>query len=218
VTTVILACGTLLTHLSAAQERMHTNHEVIELETGLHAWPDRMAALIRETMEDLPEEVDTVLLAIGLCGGSVAGFPMPRRAVIPRVDDCITMLLHKDETRYANLKETGHMYLLDDLKKGLMSVERIKGDLENKYGKRADRIFRMWFDSYRSVDVVDTGVYDCHDAEYLAAAQRNADLLNVPLTFVQGGNILLEKLVAGKWDHQFLVAERGQVLSMEDFL
>ena len=42
-------------------------------------------------------------------------------------------------------------------------------------------------------------------------------LIHCPLIYVPGSNLLLEKLVSGKWDHQFLIAEKGRVLAKTDF-
>lgn len=215
--TVILSCGNLLRHVEAAQQKMNTNHEVVELDTRLHEFPEKMRKTIDEALRGLDAAVDTVLMAMGLCGGSVSDFPLPKRLVIPRVDDCITLLLHTDETWHANLKSGGHLYLTDTVD-DLMSTENILKSLTEKYGKKGKRVFDMWFKDYRSVDIIDTGVYDCYGPEYMEKARKNAELINCPLTHVAGSNLLLEKLVSGRWDHQFLIGEKGQTLRMQDFI
>lgn len=48
-------------------------------------------------------------------------------------------------------------------------------------------------------------------------AQKNADVMNVALDYVEGSNLLLEKLVSGRWDEQFLVAEPGHLIRHGDF-
>ena len=98
---------------------------------------------------------------MGLCGGSVSDIPLPRNIVIPKVDDCITLLMHTDDRWYANLKKCGHLYL--------------------------------------------------------TCAENSASLINCPLAFVPGSNIILEKLVSGRWDSQFIIASAGDVLHKEDF-
>lgn len=133
------------------------------------------------------------------------------------MDDCITLLLHRDQTWHPDLKECGHFYLTDTLDSRL-SIENMHRRLREDYGERDGmEIFNMWFASYESVDIIDTGVYDCRSAEYVEKAQRQAALVNCPLTYVDGRNLLLEKLVSGQWDHQFIVAEQGQVLDQMDF-
>ncbi|MGN0659239.1 MAG: DUF1638 domain-containing protein [Emergencia sp.] len=216
--TVIMACGNLLTHVKAAQAKEGTAYEIIELDSRLHAEPKDMREALFEKMEELPGDVDTVLLAMGHCGGSVSQRPLPKRLVMPKVDDCITMLLHRDDTWHPNLKEGGHLYITDSVDDRL-SASGIRDSLIEKYGeKKGLKVFDIWFDSYRSVDIIDTGVYDSFSAAYLKSARKNADLIGCPLCHVPGSNLLLEKLVAGRWDHQFLIAEKGRVLKEEDFL
>lgn len=67
------------------------------------------------------------------------------------------------------------------------------------------------------LDIIDTGIYPCRSAAYVEKAKRQAALVDCPLTYVEGSNLLLEKLVSGRWDHQFLVAEKGQVLEQAAF-
>jgi hypothetical protein len=110
------------------------------------------------------------------------------------------------------------MYLADDID-GKLSVPKIYAEQLEKYGeKKGKRLFDIWFESYRYVDIIDTGCYDCHCEAYVSKAEESAKLIHSQVQFVEGSNILLEKLVSGRWDEQFIVAEKGQVLEKEDFL
>lgn len=214
---IIMACDSLRQHINAAQKKAGTDYQVLELDSDLHVSPEKMRESVFEHMSALPGAVDTVLLAMGLCGGSVSDQPLPKRTVIPKVDDCITLLLHKDESWHANLKECGHLYLTDTVD-GNLSVENIRDRLFERYGEKKGRmVFDIWFAAYRSVDIIDTGVYDCYSDQYIKSTERNADLIHCPVCYVPGSNLLLEKLVKGQWDHQFIVAEKGQTLIMSDF-
>lgn len=77
-------------------------------EAPQHVDPLKMRERILETLEILPANYTTVLAAMGYCGGSWNDVPVSRQLVIPKVDDCITMLLHTDNTPHNNLKRTGH--------------------------------------------------------------------------------------------------------------
>lgn len=216
--TVIITCSNVRYHIDRAQEKEHTSYPVIELDSRLHVEPKDMRAKLFETMGTLPESVDLVLLSMGMCGGSAAKEPFPVKTVMPKVDDCITLLLHTDDRWFPNLKKGGHLYLTDKIQ-GDLSVRNIRENLIEQYGeKKGLRIFDIWFDSYKSVDVIDTGVYDSYDKEYLRIAEAEAAMINCPVCHVPGSNHLLEKLVGGRWDHQFLVVEKGRVLYDEDFL
>ena len=94
---------------------------------------------------------------------------------------------------HPNLKECGHLYLTDTVD-GVFSVENIRSNLVERYGEEKGlRIFGVWFDSYRSVDIIDTGIYDCRSPDYTAAAQRSAELIGLPCLLCGG-----QQYTAGK--------------------
>ena len=47
--------------------------------------------------------------------------------------------------------------------------------------------------------------------------QENADLIRCILDYVPGSNRILEKLVSGKWDEQFVVFEKGETIGLKNF-
>ena len=147
--TILITCSNMSDHVRAAQEKEGTDYPVIELDSKLHAEPRDMRARLFETLETLPKDVDLVLLSMGHCGGSVAERPLPVKLVMPKVDDCITLLLHTDDNWYPNLKEGGHLYLTDRVQ-GDLSIESIHDSLIERYGeKKGGRIFDIWFDSIK---------------------------------------------------------------------
>ena len=204
---VILGCSSLAGHVEAAQAKMQTNYPFIALERKYHVNPKQMRVEILQALQQLPAEVDTVLVAMGFCGGSWQNVAARQRLVLPCVDDCITLLLHTDGERHFNLKQKNHFYLRDT-DEGEYSLEGIYQGLCQKNGSaKGAEIFNSWFAPFTDADIIDTGVYDCYAGDYLAAARRNADLAKCRLNHVVGSNLLLEKLVSGQWDKQFGVVE-----------
>lgn len=47
--------------------------------------------------------------------------------------------------------------------------------------------------------------------------QENADLIRCILDYVPGSNRILEKLVSGKWDEQFVIFEKGETIGLKKF-
>ncbi len=215
--TIILSCESLQVYIDAAQHASGTNYPVYWLQRKYHDDPAMMRRHILETLSSLPREADTVLVAMGFCGGSWDQVVADRRIVLPRVDDCITLLLHRNDEYQPNLKQMGHMYMLDgDPEK--FSPERMFESLSEKYEQwKAEALFDMWFENYRFLDVIDTGLFDCYSESFAAQAQRSADLIHCALDYVPGSNRLLEKLLRGQWDEQFLVAEPGHKIVHKDF-
>ena len=215
--TIILSCTTLLENIRQAQITCSTDFPVVELDRKYHEEPEKMRKHILETLSQLPAEVDTVLVAMGFCGGSWQDVTSSQTLVIPKVADCVALTLVTPDTYAPDLKEPGHMYLFGDGKNGF-SVTAVYDSLLEKYDKQmADIIFNMYFEHYYHLDIIDTGLYDCYDLKYVERAQKKADKIHSELDFVSGSNILLEKLVSGKWDRQFLVVPPGKNITQGVF-
>jgi hypothetical protein len=216
----ILTCSSLKRYVDLAQERMHTDYPVIVIDRIHHVEPERMKRVIQEELDHQIGDTDTLLVAMGFCGGVWDQVKARVRTVIPRVDDCVSMLLAVDDQYIPNRKETGHLYLYEE-KPENFSAMALLHDYQNAstefQGMDEEFLFHMWFDQYHFLDIIDTGYNLCYEEEYVEKAQENADKIQADLDYVQGSNRILEKLVAGEWDEQFLVAEAGHVIRHADF-
>ena len=215
--TYIITCGSLLKQVEAAQKKEGTDYPVIEMDRRLHAEPVKMREKLFAAMDRLPEDTELVLISMGMCGGSLLCRPFPFRTVIPRADDCISLQLHTKDRCGFNLKEEKHLYLTD-MKDGGLSVESIRQSLIERHGEEKGlETFDRWFDGYRNLDIVDSGLIDCHSADYLEAAERSASLIGAEIRYVPGSNLILEELVSGRWEEHFLIVEPGETLEKADF-
>lgn len=214
----ILACSALTDYVRAAQKKMGTNYPIIEVDRNHHDKPKLLRSMVEEAIGKCSEDTDTILVAMGACGNCWAGISWRGRIVIPRMDDCVTILLHTNDEWHANLKKAGHFYQIDEEDEHFSLVGMYNRALE-KYGERKAKIIcRMMFGNYTNVDIIDTGVFDCYEEAFVARMKRDADFINVPLGYVQGSNRIMEKLVSGEWDEQFLIVEPGTVIDANDFL
>ena len=215
--TCIVCCDSLLRHLEAAQVKMGTKCPIYTLNRALHSQPKNMRQCLMDVLNALPESITTVLIAMGYCGGSLDNICARQRLVIPNLDDCITMLLTKTDAQEGNLKQRGHMYFRDS-ECGGVNVQRMLDNLRQEYGmERGTGIFGMWFADYTHADIIDTGVFDCYEESYVESIQKQADLIRCELGYVEGSNRILEKLVSGQWDEQFLIVPPGTVLTKSAF-
>ena len=215
--TVILSCTTLLEYVQKAQESCGTSYPVVELDRKYHAEPSRMREHILKTLASLPSDVDTVLAAMGFCGGSWQNVSCARTLVIPRAADCVALALVTRERYSPDLKEPGHMYLFGEGDNGF-SIRAIYENLLETYDREmADIVFDMYFEHYYHLDIIDNGLYDCYDLDYVEQAQEDAVRIHAELDFVPGSNLLLEKLVSGQWDSQFLVVPPNTNITQEKF-
>ena len=214
---VILACSSMARQVAAAQRKMGTGYPVRCVDRRYHAEPKEMRLQLIAALGGLAGEFDTVLVAMGFCGGSWESVYAPVRVVAPRADDCITILLNTDGAPHENLKEPGHIYIRDT-DTGRYSLEGLRESVCERYGREQGlALFNKWFASYTHADIIDTGTYDSRAEDFLAQARRGAEITRCELRHVPGGSVVLEKLVSGDWDDLFVVAEAGETLTREMF-
>lgn len=215
--TLILCCASLRYHLDAAQQKMGADYPVRELDWACHKEPALLRETLLQTMAALPPHITTVLSCVCDCGGVWEGIKLPCRTVLPRMDDCVTMLLQTDDTLHPDVKQEGHIYFRDG-DRGEHSVAAFKDEICRRYGMEiGTSIFGGFMQGYTHADMVDTGVYDCYDEAFVAEMQQCADLIRCDLDYVTGSNRVLENLVSGHWETQFLVCETGHVITERDF-
>lgn len=214
---VILACSSMARQVAAAQRKMGTGYPVRCVDRRYHAEPKEMRLQLIAALGGLAGEFDTVLVAMGFCGGSWEAVYAPVRVVAPRADDCITILLNRDGAPHENLKEPGHIYIRDT-DTGRYSLEGLRESICERYGREQGlALFDKWFASYTHADIINTGTYDSRAEDFIAQARRGAEIARCELRHVPGGNVVLEKLVSGDWDDLFVVAEAGETLTRDMF-
>lgn len=206
----ILACSSLTDYVEAAQQKVGSSFPVTYLSRVYHRDPKEMRQHILEALQTLKEQADVVLVAMGFCGGSWENVEVPCTLVIPRIDDCVSLLLQNGDEPVCNLKEQGHLYVRekDPRRESFHAIfDKLTQDIDEETRKR---YHQDWMKLYTHIDIMDTGLNNCRRAEYQAIVQRDADWLGAKLSYVQGGTHLLEKLFSGNWDEQFLVLEPGR--------
>ncbi len=209
--TVILGCSSLKDFIDNAQKKAGTDYQVIYLNRLYHRDPAEMREHVIEALEKLDPEVDTVLVSMGFCGGSWDKVKVPVRLVIPRIDDCVSLLLQLTDEPVSDLKDPRHLYIKDRDPKNMCFrdiFDKMTVDLDEE---TRDRYHRDWMSYYDAMDIIDTGIYDVHDPKYADPVRADADWLEAEMNYVPGGTYLLEKLFTGNWDGQFMIFDPGEI-------
>ncbi len=188
------------------------------LEAHLHVKPDSLKTALREAVAAADEPGVTIVLGYGLCSNAVLGLKTDHATLlVPRVDDCIAMLLGSNEafSREAE-KERGSYYLakayLDDCSTLVSEHEAMVA----KYGQeRAERMMRLVLKHYRRIVLVDTGRYDLEPLRERVGSV--AEVYDLAVEEVDGTTRILDGLVAGDWGEDFVVAPPGHELTLRDF-
>ena len=210
---IILSCSYLREFVDEAQKKLGTDIPVREFDSSSHMEPSRLKEEIETFLRDLPEEYDTVLAAMAFCGGAWSEVKVNRTVVIPKADDCASIMLHCAGDCSVNMKEDGHMYLFKREPEDF-SAERMMSSFDPAEfpGLSREQVFDMMLSNYTTLDIIDTGLFNCYDESYVEKVQKNADSLRLGLDFARGSNEMIEKLIAGDWDDWFIVAPPGTVL------
>lgn len=214
---ILLACSSLKDFVEQAQINMETDYPVWYLNKSYHKDPALMRRQILTALAEIPEEYNTILVAMGYCGGSWEDIPTERTIVLPRVDDCVSLLMTVDDIYMPNRKEEGCLYVKEK-DPAVCSFQRIfLRYTQNMEPEAVEKVYTAWKNSYSGIQVIDTGIYDCHAADYMRSVDEDARWLDAESGYVQGGILLLEKLVSMRWDEQFAVIRPGKRISAEQF-
>lgn len=213
--TVILACQTMKDELEHAMQESGVNYPVVYLESGLHNSPEILREKVQENIDTLDAEV--ILLAFGCCGNGLVGIKSTKaKLVIPRIDDCITMLLGSTEIR-RNIPNEISTYFLT---KGWLDPE---GNIMwsyiswvERYGEtKALRIVKKMLNNYTRFMIIDTGAYDLESI--LPKIQESCEKFDMYYDIAPGSLRLLHLLLTGPWNSEFIVLKPGQETAISDF-
>ena len=206
--TVAIACQTIEDELNAIYKTLPATFPIVWVESGLHNFPSQLKEKIQQEIDKI-SGVENILLLFGNCGNSIEGLVASQaRLVVPKVEDCISLLLGGNQIRHALSRKTPAFYLTDGW---LRYEENIFWEYEKsleKYGEaRALRIFRAMFAHYSSLNFIDTGCYDLESV--MSRTAELASKLNLKQGIVPGTLKLITKAFLEEWDEDFLIVPPG---------
>lgn len=209
----MIACATIRDEVEALRGDVPVDY----LDGFLHDTPDALRATLNERIAATPDGT-TILLAYGRCSNGTAGLVAGRhRLVLPACDDCIALLLG---SRRAYLREfaahPGTYYYTRGWIEELEDPYREYLKMVPRMGEEKSRIAaRMMLEAYTRVAIIDTGTYDVARAK--AYVDTVAEFYGLPIHMLAGSLRLLEKLIRGPHDEEFIVVEPGEVLEERVF-
>lgn len=212
--TCVLCCGSLEKEVRLAMNRCQISYPLEVLTDNNHDSPRRLSASIQKKLDQL--DAQRVLMAFGTCGGAMVGLRSGSLTlVIPRVDDCLSLLMGSMERRYA-LSGSSGLFLTESWMNHEKSIESELGRIRSRYPpERADNVISALYGHFRSLNVIDTGAYDV--ASLLPRSQALARQLELEHRVVCGTTAYLEALLQGPWESdRFIVIPPNTVISDAD--
>lgn len=213
--TLVIACTTVIEEMLPLLPP-GVEHQMLDF--GLHINPDKLRRTLQETIDAASDRFDTIILGYGLCSQAVIGLRATHSTlVVPRVDDCIAIFLGSGSAyRQQSRSEPGTYYLT----KGWIEV----GDspfaeydrMVERYGlARAERVIRLMLANYRRLALINTGQYELE--RYREYARRTAERFGLRYEEIEGSTALVQKMIHGPWDDEFVVVPPGGVIQYEHF-
>jgi hypothetical protein len=211
----IIACATVAEELRLMGV---PEGELLELEFGLHVYPEKLHETLQQEINSIPGEGD-IVLGYGLCSNAAVGLSsQSHRLIVPRVDDCIALFLGSRQEHLRRLREEPGTYFLT--KGWIKAAELPINDyirMVEKYGQeRALRVTKVMMANYKRVVLINTGNYRLD--EFRAAAQSMADTLELNYEEIPGSNRMLHAMLDGVWDSEYIVVEPGEETTLSMFL
>lgn len=209
--TTLIACRMLEDELKYVLKKTDSSMPVVWMERGYHNTPDLLRQKLQEAI-DSHQDQDCLLLAYGLCGNGLEGITSAGTAlVLPRFDDCINMLLCTGARRQRGLTRARSFYLTGGWTRDNEAILQKHQEHIEQYGEEmADYILETMYSGYESLSIIDTGCYELKPVQ--AYAEEAGRLLDLAVEKDPGSVRILEQLISGPWDNNFIVQEPGAVL------
>ncbi len=229
----VIACEVLARSLYLSAARSPHIIDLHLFKKALHEKPANLRATLQEAIDAADNEgYDAILLAYGLCGKATAGLQARSTPlVIPRAHDCITLFLGS-RSRYQEqfTQNPGTYWYVQDyieregeggtalsLGSGTdIDINTVYQEYVEKYGKdNADYLMEVmgaWQAHYNRAAYIDMGIADGKQVE--ERAQAEAARRGWTFDRLAGDINLIQRLLSGDWEADFLVLQPGQKIAM----
>ena len=194
-----------------------TAFPVIWLESGLHNTPKKLNTRLREELKKT--DAERVLLAMGFCGNSLAGLKADGfEIIVPKADDCISLLLGSVERRMEISQELAAYFLTEGWMQGEWNLWAEYQHSVQEFGEEtAQMIAQMMYGHYRTLGILHI------DEQPLEPLVESSKIIAVTLhlnqQIIHGTLSWLEELLTGPWNNgKYLVIPDQKEITMMDMV
>ncbi len=214
--TIALACETISDEIKLAAEQVGSRIPIRWIESGLHNSPERLRQYLQQEISSVEQlNPENILLLFGYCGNALLGLVSAKcRLVIPRIDDCISLLLGGNRRRNELSREAMAYYLTKGWLRHENNLWHEYHHCLEKFGpERSRQIFGLMLGKYKNLNVIKTGAYDLEDI--LPQTRELARALNLRHQVIDGSLELIHKALREEWDEDFAIIEPGAPVTLE---
>lgn len=171
------------------------------LDVALHLQPDKLRQAILDSVASLEEDGATILMGYGLCGRGLEGvFSAKSTLVLPKVDDCVGMLLGSRARHQRVLSEYPGSYFMEPrwLENELNIFEEMKKGLDHVTPERRKQLLRVALKHYKRLVMLKGRGRIPREAE--RRCRMLAGEYEMEFTCMVQDLSLVDKLLHGPWD------------------
>ena len=193
-----------------------------------HNFPKKNAGRLQQELDSCPEGYDYILIGYAYCNRLIEGLTARHTPlVIPRAHDCMTLFMGSRQRYLQEFSNNPGSYYFTRgfieantdgylqqqtvpsmLGEGLDSYE----DMVEKYGEDNAQylmeVLGSWKSNYKRGVLVQMPMYD-HE-KMAGQVSQICHQNNWEYSELQGNTDLLDKLISGQWDQEFLIVNPGQ--------
>ncbi|MBN2853811.1 MAG: DUF1638 domain-containing protein [Clostridia bacterium] len=220
----LISCEVLRKEIDFLKQKHEMDFDVVYTQKSSHTHPDTLNQEIQCLIND-SIGYDYILLGFGLCGNSARGLTATHAPlIIPRAHDCCTIFLGSRERFNLLFSENksmpwgscgysgiGEDYLrTDDMGLG---IAKDMEELIEMYGEEnAQYIYDTLHPKTENEDVLFIRINEVHDDEIFNGFLEKMKKDGKKVIIEDGSLSLLEKMLLGHWDDEFLKVEKNCVI------
>ena len=216
VKTVILACQTMRDEVELVLQQLDISYPVVYMESGLHSSPELLHQKVQEQIDAL-DTADVILMVYGCCGNGLIGIKSTKaKLVIPRIDDCISLLLGSIKERESIPNVVSTYFITKGWLDPEGNVMWSYREWVERYGEqKALRITKKMLHNYTRFLIIDTGAYNIEII--MPKIKEFCKTFTMQYDVTPGSLRLLRLLLTGPWGSEFIILNPGQETSLSDF-
>jgi hypothetical protein len=211
----VIACETLRDEFLSVLEKINKSPLIIWIKSGLHNRPEQLRIKLQEALATI--DGGDVYLLFGVCGNAALGLKTGNfRLIMPKVDDCISLLIGSPKER-AVLAEKHLAYYLTE---GWMRGERnplVEYQYSlNKFGKEeAEYIVHALYGHYKTLALLDTGAYPID--KLIEETKMLAQFIGLEQMVIPAGTGYIEEFMQGPWSpERYIIKEPYTEITFDD--
>ena len=208
----VIACNTLKEEILHVAKEEGIALDVVWLESQLHNVPKNLTSALQDAL-DAVEDADVVLFGYGNCGNTVPGLKTgDYELIIPRLDDCISLLIGSQRKRQAYSAEYSSLFqTLGWFDPGHNIIDEYEKLVEKHGEQMAQFVYESMYAHYSYMTFLETGLYSVDDL--MEQTKPMCEMLGLEQRTMPATLEWVKMLICGPWpeDHFVHVPPRSVV-------